>query len=135
MKKLFYLDTSVWIAYLDKSHQSNSVASKLFEKLVDCAVLISKNIDEEIYGLGYYENYRRIVDKLYKEKCCFGVRQEEIDVVIATRYNEKTRVGYKDCLHIAIGRRKKAILVSFDKDWEVVANNFGFRVYKPEELI
>ena len=137
MRRKFYLDSDVWIAYFDEKDERHELAVKLFGEVIknNDVILISKVHHIEMLNTGFHKQFEKLKNKLFKIRVCIGVKTEEIDKQIAYRHNEKLRVGFGDCLHLQIAKRNKAIAVSFDKHWQEIGNAINKRVYFPEEAL
>ena len=137
MRRKFYFDSDVWIAYFDKKDERHELAVKLFEEIIrsKSIILISTRHHTEMINTGFHEKFEMLKNKLFENKLCFGIKPTEIDKQIAYRHNEILRKGYGDCLHLEIAKRNKAIAVSFDKHWQEIGNVINKRVYFPEEAL
>ena len=67
-----YLDTNIWIDYLDKKRIMHKQAFNLFEKITEKKhlVLISKIHMHELGKYGLFKEFNEIKNNLYKKGFC-----------------------------------------------------------------
>ncbi|MFH0987067.1 MAG: hypothetical protein V1911_03400 [Candidatus Micrarchaeota archaeon] len=117
--------------------QAAREAKALFEKLEreKESIVVSYVHIKEMRNQGFYEEYERAKNEMYKTGLCFGVAYGEEDRQIALKQNEFLEFGFDDCLHLQIAKKTKAKPVSYDKHWFAIAEKINLRVYRPKELL
>lgn len=132
----FYLDSNVWIDYLDVRRGDHEKAVKLFEEVRkrNHVIVFSRVHHKEMRNAGYFEGFEKLKNELFKSGFCWGVSYSEGDYQVAQRHDELLRVGYSDILHVIIAKSKKALPVSSDAHWKTAGEALGVRVYDYEDL-
>ena len=124
-----YLDTNIWIDYLDKTRKNHSNAVKLFNKIKKekHLVFVSELHIYETKVHKYYDEFEKAKNKLWKQGLCIGIKVSYDDKNKAKKLNDTMNYGKADCLHCLVAKRKGAILVSSDSHWEEIASSLGMR--------
>lgn len=136
MKK-YYLDSCVWISALSEKDENHSISLELLEKITreKTVITVTSRRIKEMKNKGWYAQYERLKNDLYRKGNCFGASETEEDKQIALRHNEYLKLGFDDCLHMQMAKKLKATPVSFDRHWQEIGAVIGTRVYKPDELL
>ena len=64
-----------------------------------------------------------------------GVKQTELERKAAYELNEKTHMGYGDCLHLYCAKKAGATAVSPDRHWRELGRIVGVNVFHPRDFI
>ena len=138
----YYVDTCIWLNLFKK--EEGKVPYWMFAKDFLEKVMFSKDI---IYYSGFILRELEFVlndQELFKNKLLFFkeekslvfVKAKDEDYVLARKIESDNgyKIGFYDCLHVAIAKRMKSVLVTRDNDLIFVANKYVL-VSKPEDLI
>ncbi|MFH0986883.1 MAG: PIN domain-containing protein [Candidatus Micrarchaeota archaeon] len=122
-----YLDTCVWIDFLDEEREGHRKAVKLFGLVQkeNSEVLISKIHDYEMAKAGYRRLFKKIKEEMKQGGFCkeTGINEEDKDSAI--KLDSSLKCGVADCLHVLTAARGGAILVSSDFHWQEIADALG----------
>jgi len=120
MSQLIYLDTNVYLDYLydrtSKYIPYGDFAHQLFEKSLSCQYLIVIS-DLVVDELNKYLSRKQVIDliKYLRPKLKFT------NVTSKDKMTSKTmNLHYPDSLHVAIANHHNAILVSHDKEMQLI---------------
>ena len=138
MARRFYLDTSIWLDFLEKRDEpglpKGTWAKELIEKIIkdNDKLVLSEVIKNELIGLGYsrYElesvffPFQKILISVYSDKKQFGKAKD---------LSNKRNIPLFDALHALIARDSKALLITRDKHFDKLLDIGSYK--KPEEVI
>jgi predicted nucleic acid-binding protein len=135
MQKRYYIDTCIWIDFLenrvDKFRPLGEWAFMLVRKIIDeeGVILLSRLLRHEISLRASEEKIREIVP----EDILAYAEENDSQVCEASALSSKLRVPRGDALHAIIARDNSAVIVTRDRHFEMLAGIVD--VKKPEELI
>ena len=125
LSKRFYLDTAIWLDLFENRDEPNlpkgKWSSELISKIVknDDIIIYSDNNIFELIVVGYsqYE-----LEKMFKSlrPILLFVESTEKQIGLAKDLSFKRNVPKRDALHALIARDNKAILVTFDKHFQML---------------
>jgi len=138
----YYIDTCIWLNLFKK--ENDKVQYWKFAKDFLEKVMFSKDI---IYYSGFVlKEIEHIIKNkdLFKEKKLFfkeekkfiyiKAKNEDYEFARKLESNNNYKISFYDCLHIALAKRKKAVLITRDKDLIHIAEKH-ILTKKPEELL
>ncbi|MAE13746.1 hypothetical protein CMO92_04220 [Candidatus Woesearchaeota archaeon] len=142
MKKICYVDTCIWLNIFKKeigpsraipfwkSAQTaiHSAFSSHYE--IMASTIILKELE---YKVG--KNFRDI-QRLFKQIPIYleKTKREDYDFARILEKKHSYCIGFCDCLHIAIAKRKNAVLITRDKKLIEIARRY-IEVKKPESFV
>lgn len=138
---LYYVDTCIWLNLFQKEGDPTKgkpywkIAEDLISEISasqDSSILISTIVLKELkYKLKEYENALN----LFRQESIRAVKTVPEDYDFARIIEEENdyKIGFSDCLHIAISKRNNFILVTRDGDLIGVGKKY-IEVEKPEDL-
>ena len=132
----FYLDSCIWIDYLDFKRENHNKAVELFNKIISRKdlIIVSKVHFREMHATGYFEKFNKIKNKLFEEGVLKGVKYSEQDYQTALRYNEYLNKGFSDCLHLIMAKNNKAKAISSDKHWQEIGQLINLRIFNYQTI-
>jgi len=133
----FYLDTNIWIDYFDNKRAYHREAVKLLNKIkkLNGLILVTELHIYETSKCGYYEDYEKIKNLLYSKGLCKGVKISINERKKAKSLDEKMSYGVADYLHIVVGVREKAMMISNDKHWKKIGKIINYPVFTCSEAL
>jgi len=121
----YYFDTSVWIAYFDKSEFYHEEAVLWFEKVKGQELYTSDLVDKEMRTKPSVKQYSAISGKL----CLRSVIEKE-DYGLARTLSRKYCLPYEDIAHILHAKRNSFSAVSADiTHWPEIAKLLDFQSF------
>ena len=121
----YYFDTSVWIAYFDKSEFYHEEAVLWFEKVKGQELYTSDLVDKEMRTKPSVKQYSAISGKL----CLRSVIEKE-DLEHAKLLSRRYSMPYEDMAHILHAKRNGFIAVSADiTHWPEIAKLLDFQSF------
>jgi len=131
--KSHYLDTCIWLNLFKKEERKGILYWKIAKGLID-------KLSEEIIYSGFVlkELKYKLDEKTFREKRLFFkefsfIKATKEDYELARRLESVSKISFFDCMHIAICKRIKAILVTRDKALIKFAKDI-MDVNKPESI-
>jgi len=133
----FYLDTNIWIDYLNKKRTNHSNAIKLFNKIKrkNHLILITELHIYETKITGYYNSFEKIKNELWKQGLCKGIKIKKENRIKAINLNNKKDLGVADYLHLLTALKEKAIPISNDKHWKKISKIINYNSYSYKEIL
>lgn len=122
MQKRFYFDTSIWLDFLEDRNEPNfpksDWANELIKKIkIKGDEIIFSDINMiELVRAGYSEF--KIDDVLNKLENIARVESTEKEIGMSKDLAFKRNVPKGDALHALIARNNRAILITFDHDFQ-----------------
>jgi predicted nucleic acid-binding protein len=122
MESLFYLDTSIWLDFLEGRDEPNfpkgTWAKELIKKIIieGSKILFSDNNLLELISVGYMEF--EIDNILVSLKNIIFVEASEKEARKARDLAEKRDVPKRDALHALIARNNKAVFITLDNHFK-----------------
>jgi len=123
----YYFDTSVWLAYLNKSEFYHEEAVLWFEKIRKerHELYTSDLVDEEMKEKPSFKEYSVISGRLYAPSI---IKKEDRER--ARMLSRKCRLPFKDIAHILHAKRNNFIAVSADiTHWPEIAKLLDFQSF------
>ena len=138
LSKRFYLDTAIWLDLFENRDEPNlpkgKWSSELISKIVknDDIIIYSDNNIFELIVVGYFQ-YE--LEKMFKSlrPILLFVESTEKQIGLAKDLSFKRNVPKRDALHALIARDNKAILVTFDKHFQMLLDIT--KPKRPQDLI
>ncbi|GBE20548.1 PIN domain protein [archaeon BMS3Abin17] len=123
MTKLFYLDTSIWLDFLEDRNEPNMPksdwAKKFIENIIlyDDKIIISDVVINELIALGYSEYDLEEIFLGFDE---IIIRKNSLKKQVgkAKDLSKKREVPLLDALHAVIARDNNALLITFDNHFK-----------------
>jgi predicted nucleic acid-binding protein len=138
MEKKYYLDTSIWLDFLENRNEpkrpKGDWALELMSKIIKEGSLIaySDNNQYELRSLGYSESYIEEMLEPFNH-ILVHIESTEKQIRKAKDLTSKREIPRRDALHALIARDHDCILVTFDRHFKKLAD---ITVAKsPKELI
>lgn len=138
MVEKYYLDTCIWIDYLenrsDKFRPLGEWAFGLIKKIIkneDLFLITEKTIEELENVIGQEETERMI--STIPPQLKINIISKYSQKMKAKHLKERFNIPFGDALHIIIAEENKAIFVTRDEHFQDFSNYFEIK--KPEELI
>ena len=133
----YYFDSDVWIAFMNEKDERHGLVVQLFEKIIKerSVILISQVHFKEMFYTDYLKQFKKIRNKLWKDKICRQVPITECNRQVALKHHEYLKLGFSDCLHLIMAKENKAKACSFDKHWQQISQKLGMRIYEAEEIL
>jgi predicted nucleic acid-binding protein len=138
MEKRFYLDTSIWLDFLEKRDEPSlpkgTWARKLIEKIIknkDKILLSDVNI-LELGVIGYSEfEIEELLDEL--KAVIVHVESSESEIRKARDLSSKRNIPKRDALHALIARDNSALLIALDNHFKELKDIS--KPHSPKEFI
>jgi predicted nucleic acid-binding protein len=138
MTERFYLDTSIWLDFLEKRDEPNFPkgvrAKELVENIIQNGgkIILSDVIKNEMIGLGYP---RYDIDSVFIPfyELLIHIHSDEKQVRRAKDLSNKRGVPLLDALHAILARDSHAMLITRDKHFDKLLDISNYK--KPEDLI
>ena len=138
MNEKFYLDTSIWLDFLEERNEPNLPKSDLARNLIakiiseNDKIIVSEVIKNEMVELGFshYEidnvflPWQRIIILVYSTKKQFGKAKD---------ISKKRKIPLFDALHALIARDCRSIMVTRDRHFRELFDIIKSK--KPEDII
>ncbi len=140
---LYYLDTCIWLNLFKKEGDSTKgkpywiIAEEFIDNVRknDGNIVVSTIVIKELtFKL---DNINKAL-KFFKENSDFislvKTSSDDYDIARKIEYKNNFKIGFYDCLHIALAKRLNSILITRDRDLIDIAKEYVL-VNRPEELI
>lgn len=138
MEKKYYLDTSIWLDFLEDRNEPDFPKSDWAKKLVERIliekgiIIVSEAVKNELVGLGYskyeieimFRPFQSIIQEVYTDKKQYGKAKD---------LKNKRKIPFLDALHAILSRDNKAIMVTRDLHFKKILDIARYK--KPEDLI
>jgi predicted nucleic acid-binding protein len=134
----YYIDTCIWRDYFenreDKLRPLGEWAFRLIQKIVEeeDVIIISSLVKEELLK-GYSEKKLMGLLSLVPEKITLTIAPNKHHDRLAESLMRESGLPFTDALHAILAKENDAILVTRDKHFSLLAQEF--KISKPEELI
>ncbi len=135
----FYLDTCIWLNLFKKEGDSTKgipyweITERFIKWAKDDEIVVSTIVLKELFFR--IPNKFKIIKSFFENThWIFFVKTCPEDYKFARELELEFKIGFYDCLHVAICRRLNYILVTRDKAMINVAKKY-VNVNKPENLI
>jgi predicted nucleic acid-binding protein len=122
-KKRYYLDTSIWLDFLEDRNEPNFPKGKWAKELIemileeDGEIILSDNNIFELQGLGYSSHYIGDLLESLSPSMAY-VESTENQISRAKDLSQKRDVPKRDALHALIARDNGATLVTLDNHFK-----------------
>lgn len=130
----FYLDTSIWLDFLEDRGNNGSVAYKLLKFIINRnhKIIFSEAIKDELleYGLSI-EDIRSFLSVFKRNIICLYVNKKQFRK--AKDLSSKRNVPVFDALHTIIARDNSAVMITRDRHFDKLLDIVKYK--KPEEII
>lgn len=142
--KPYYIDTCIWLNLFKREGDETKGKPywKIAEEFID-GIEKSEDISIVVSTIVLKELYFKLGKEFYDKKAFFNeakyvniVKSTEEDVQLARKIESSSiyKIGFCDCLHIAITKRLNATLVTRDKELIAIGREY-VPIDKPENLI
>ena len=116
----FYLDTSIWLDFLEKRGENGERAIKLIQEIInnDCVVFYSVMVLQELKNLEYSDIEIRDIFSIFKSG---NIRIAHIDkrqLEEAERISKERDIPRRDVFHAILSRDNEAIMVTRDRHFD-----------------
>ena len=134
----FYLDTSIWLDFLENRNEPNfpkgDLAKELISKIINenGKIILSKAVKNELITLGYSKYNLEILFNLFRNNI-IEIHTNKKQYGKAKDLKNKRKVPFFDALHAVLARDNKAIMVTRDKHFNELLDITKYK--KPEEII
>ena len=131
-----YLDTNIWIDYLDEKRENHGKALRLFDKIQKEGhiIIVSELHIYETKVNGYYDPFEKTKNELWKKSLCKGIKVEADDKEEAKELDAVFNRGKADFLHMLTAKRQNCVAISSDQDWEDIAKVLGMSNFTYESF-
>ena len=116
MAERFYLDTSIWLDFLEKRGKHGESALKLIEKIIldGDIILYSFNVIHELKNLGYSAEEISELMSIAKPDNIKNVNINKLQLDEAKKLALERNIPRRDAFHAVIVRDNEAILITRD---------------------
>ena len=137
---MYYVDTCIWLNLFKKEGDSRKgkpywqIAGEFFQEIKQrgIEIYVSDAVLKELKStLG--DDYQKF-ESIFKEECIIMIESSEDDRVSARKLEVDCLLGFADCLHIAISKKRDLVLVTRDKDLLDFTRNI-IVAEKPETIL
>ena len=137
MQKKYYLDTSIWLDFIENRNEPNfpkgEWASRLIRKIIrtNSSIVVSDVVIDELKNVGY--GYYEIMAIMESLPNVYGVSVRKKHRNRAKQIAARRNVPPGDVVHALIAKEHKAILVTLDFHFLKLRDIIRFK--RPQELI
>jgi predicted nucleic acid-binding protein len=130
----FYLDTSIWLDFLEDRGNNGDAAYKLLKFIINrnYKIIFSEAIKDELleYGLSM-DNIRSFLSVFKRNVICLYVNKKQFRK--AKDISNKRNIPVFDALHAIIARDNSAVMITRDRHFDKLLDIVRYK--KPEEII
>jgi len=125
MQKLIYLDTNIYLDYLenrtDRLRPLGEFAFRLIKRTIDCEfnVAVSSLVLAEIKFNNYTKQFTDLINSLKDMNKIVYIEMNENDNLKARKFHKERKTSFNDTLHVVLANKVNAILITRNlKDFE-----------------